>query len=438
MWVRYVKGPVQCESLVHGNKYVFGLIDVKSKFLIQYFIKTKDEVFRCFQLFYDEFIPLVRDRNRATNMGVITIISDQGEFNSNEINNFCNTKGLRHITTCAYSPEQNAIIERTWRTISEGAIALLISAHLSEPYWEVARDIVGYIKNRIVGGYPSVDPITPYEKFYGTKPHIRHFKVFGVWAYVLIPNKVKDHRPKAHQGIFVGYTDEIIGGYKVYLPQTNEFVVTAHARFGLSANRTTSDFESGVSVDPVALGKVLMKPDSLSSMCTKVLNKEVTPSIMSNANDLSPSLCKQVSPVPDCTVSASTSNRDVIRDVNPPECHGEIEQICPQSDDSDNQSQCSPDTRNRKCPRRSSSGNGTDHPSLSKSIRIRKSKSKSKSKNGAPSKSTREVCTQSNSTSKSCSRKVVVRPVRSCKDLVGPVSHRGPVNPKGVNRKRCL
>ena len=56
-------------------------IDVTSKFLVQYFIRTKDEVLGCFKLFYNEYIMYVKDKHRNVNMGVITIISDQGEFN---------------------------------------------------------------------------------------------------------------------------------------------------------------------------------------------------------------------------------------------------------------------------------------------------------------------------------------------------------------------
>jgi hypothetical protein len=116
------------------------------------------------------------------------------------------------------------MIERTWRTIYEAAIALLTTANLSEPYWELARDTAGFIRNRIVGGHPSTDPLSPFEKFYGVKPHISHFKIFGVFAYVLIPNKLKNHEPKTQQGIFVGYAEEKIGGYKVYLPKTRNLL----------------------------------------------------------------------------------------------------------------------------------------------------------------------------------------------------------------------
>ena len=271
VWQVDVKGPIQCESLVNGNKYVFGLIDVKTKFLVQYFIKTKDEVFNCFKLFYQEYILYVRSRPQNANMGVITIISDRGEFNSNAIASFCLDKGLSPITTCAYTPEQNGLIERTWRSISEAAIAMLITANLSEPYWELARECAGFIRNRIVGGHPSNDPLSPFEKFYGIKPHVKDFKIFGVWAYVLIPVKEKNHGPKAEQGIFVGYSERKIGGYKVYLPRTSEIVESAHVRFGTSPNRSTFDLELSERVDVSSLGRELLSvpPSVPATACAK-------------------------------------------------------------------------------------------------------------------------------------------------------------------------
>ena len=153
------------------------------------------------------------------------------------------------MTTCAYSPQQNGLIERTWRSISEAAIALLLTANLPEHYWEEARRTAGYIRNRITGAHPSIDPQSPFEKFFGIKPHIRHFKVFGVWAFPKIPVKPKDHTARSQQGVFVGYDDTAMGGYKVYLPETNEFVVSTHVTFGKSPNRSQNTIESEVTIE---------------------------------------------------------------------------------------------------------------------------------------------------------------------------------------------
>ena len=240
-WYVDVKGPVATPSLEYGNHYVFGIIDGKSKFLVQYFIKTKDQVLEMFKCFYDEFIPYVRAIQPK--LGAITVYSDMGEFHSNAVVAYCQSKGILHGTTCAYSPENNGLIERTWRTITEASIAMLLTANLSEPYWEEARRAAGFIRNRIVGGHPSIDDQSPYQKFFGIRPHIRHFKVFGVWAYPRLPIPLSNHQPRADRGIFVGYSDDTMGGYRIYFPQTHTFGHSNHVTFGRSPNRSNDDTE---------------------------------------------------------------------------------------------------------------------------------------------------------------------------------------------------
>ena len=240
-WYVDVKGPVAIPSLEHGNHYVFGIIDGKSKFLIQYFMKTKDQVLEMFKNFHDEFIPFVRAIQPA--LGAITVYSDMGEFNCNAVIDYCQAQGILHRTTCAYSPENNGLIERTWRTITEASIAMLLTANLSEPYWEEARRTAGYIRNRIVGGHPSIDASSPYQKFFGVRPHIRHFKVFGVWAYPRMPIPLSNHHARADKGIFVGYSDEAMGGYRIYFPVTHTFGHSNHVTFGKSPNRSNDDTE---------------------------------------------------------------------------------------------------------------------------------------------------------------------------------------------------
>jgi len=210
-------------------------------------MKTKDEVLHYFKLFHDMFIPYIRSLNK--DLTAITIHSDLGEFHSQAVTDYCNSVGLRLMTTCAYSPQQNGLIERTWRSISEAAVAMLLTANLPEHYWEEARRTAGYIRNRITGGHPSIDNVSPFEKMFGTKPHLRHFKVFGVWAFPQIPVKPKDHQPKSQQGVFVGYDDNAMGGYRVYLPETNEFIVSTHVTFGKSPNRSQNTIESQVTVE---------------------------------------------------------------------------------------------------------------------------------------------------------------------------------------------
>ena len=43
-WYADIKGPFTMPSLVNENKYVFGIIEGKTRMLIQYYLKEKSEV----------------------------------------------------------------------------------------------------------------------------------------------------------------------------------------------------------------------------------------------------------------------------------------------------------------------------------------------------------------------------------------------------------
>ena len=83
VWNADTKGPISTPSLSYGNKYVFGLIESKSRFLIQYFMKNKDHVKDVAKQWINTYIrPL---RAAYPNLGMIFVHTDNGEFNSKDI-----------------------------------------------------------------------------------------------------------------------------------------------------------------------------------------------------------------------------------------------------------------------------------------------------------------------------------------------------------------
>ena len=74
----------------------------------------------------------------------------------------------------------------------------------------------------------------------------------------MIPQKEKNHAPKAELGIFVGYSERKIGGYKVYLLKGNEIIESAHVRCGTSLTRNSGELEEIERIDLSFLGKDLL------------------------------------------------------------------------------------------------------------------------------------------------------------------------------------
>jgi len=107
---------------------------------------------------------------------------------------------------------------------------MLLTSGLSETYWEEARKCAGFTYNRLPRKGNELQK-SPYELFFNRQPHIAYFKIFGSTAYVHKPIKNKDHSAKAWKGIFVGYESSFQQGYRVYLQESNEIIVSTHVKF---------------------------------------------------------------------------------------------------------------------------------------------------------------------------------------------------------------
>jgi len=234
IWYVDVKGKIATPSLLHQNHYVFGLIESKSRYLVQFFIRSKGEVLECIKTFVKVYVGPLRVLNST--LQKIFIHSDMGEFDSQAIRDFLYKHAIYSTTSCAYMSEHNGVIERVWKTITDASICSLLLSELGEEYWEEARKCAAYVYNRIAGAHYGVHTMSPFEVYWGIKPRVGHFKIFGCEAYAMIPVKRKNHAERAEKGIFVGYQDRQPVGFRIYLPQKKTFIITYQATFVESPN----------------------------------------------------------------------------------------------------------------------------------------------------------------------------------------------------------
>ena len=90
---------------------------------------------------------------------------------------------------------------------------MLNAANLEPKFWEEAVATACYIQNRIY--HRSIGLHTPFEMWYGHKPHLQDLKIFGCIAFACVPeNKRNKLNARAQNSIFVGYGDA--HGYKAY------------------------------------------------------------------------------------------------------------------------------------------------------------------------------------------------------------------------------
>ena len=105
-----------------------------------------------------------------------------GEYMSTEFTRFLAESGISRQHTVRNEPHQNGVAERANRTLSEGATAMLSESHLPASFWGYAIGALVHVRNRCPSA--AIDGKIPYTAFFGKKPDVSYFHVFGCTAYV--------------------------------------------------------------------------------------------------------------------------------------------------------------------------------------------------------------------------------------------------------------
>lgn len=102
-----------------------------------------------------------------------------------------------------------------------------VSKHVLELWGEFLRSTI-YVLNRTAS---TKSDITPYEKYYGTRPNIDNLRVIGCKAYVHVPDcKRQKLDPKAEICWFVGYCEET-KAWLLWNPTTRKFIKSRDVTF---------------------------------------------------------------------------------------------------------------------------------------------------------------------------------------------------------------
>jgi len=107
---------------------------------------------------------------------------------------------------------------------------MLAHGCLPNCYWAEAVSAAAYLRNRT----PSITfdkHTTPYEKWYGRKPNVKHLRVFGCCAYAHVQNSDrKKLNMKAKKYRFVGYSKKS-KVYRLFNEETRQLVTRRDAIF---------------------------------------------------------------------------------------------------------------------------------------------------------------------------------------------------------------
>ena len=83
-------------------------------------------------------------------------------------------------------------------------ICMMEAKGLAANLWGDAMNVSSHIQNRVPHSF--VKGKTPFEVYFGHKPNVSNFKVFGstAWARIM-HDKRKDLQPQSIEFLFIGY-----------------------------------------------------------------------------------------------------------------------------------------------------------------------------------------------------------------------------------------
>jgi hypothetical protein len=111
-------GPVNPMS-IHHEKYTLVIVDEYSRYTWVYFLTKKSQA-------AERIMSFVRNIENQNDVKVKQIRTDNGtEFKNQDLECFCDEKGISQNFTSPYTPEQNGVAERKNRTLIEASRTML-------------------------------------------------------------------------------------------------------------------------------------------------------------------------------------------------------------------------------------------------------------------------------------------------------------------------
>ncbi|KAL4341003.1 hypothetical protein GQ457_08G035090 [Hibiscus cannabinus] len=215
-------GPMKTSSM-NGSKYFLLFIDDLTRMCWVYFLKSKLNVLSTFKEFK------IFAENQSDCKLKVLRTDNGGEYVSNEFNDFCRDSGILHQLTVPRTPQQNGVCERRNRTVLEMARCMLFEKHIPKLFWAEAIATTVYLLNRLAT--KAVDGKTPFEAWSGSKPSVKHLRVFGSICYSHISASMRSKLDeRAWRGIFVGYSSQS-KGYRIYNLERKMIVVSIDVIF---------------------------------------------------------------------------------------------------------------------------------------------------------------------------------------------------------------
>ncbi|KAH9699463.1 retrovirus-related pol polyprotein from transposon RE1 [Citrus sinensis] len=237
-------GPAPVVS-TQGYKYYVSFVDDFTRFTWIFPLKTKDETLHVFKIFKAQV-------EKQLEQPIKCLQSDWGgEFRS--FSKYLQEEGIEFRHSYPYTHNQNGLVERKHRHITESGLTLLAQAKLPIKFWWDSFHTAAYLINRLPT--PILAMKTPYESIFHHQPDYNFLRTFGCSCFPFL-REYNNHKFHFHTSkcVFLGYSPSH-KGYKC-LHSSGKIYIASHVlfdettfpyisdpNFSSSSKHTSSDFQ---------------------------------------------------------------------------------------------------------------------------------------------------------------------------------------------------
>jgi len=206
-----------------GYRYWIVFICDATRYRVVMMLKKKSDAFAAFKLYKAHV-------ENQTGRTIKALHDDKGgEYMSTEFNSFCDDSGIARLHTVRNRPQQNGDAENANQVMLNDITAMLSQANLPPSMW--GRCLAAQVKVWNCMPTSALPGKTPYEAWYGKKPDLSRFRVFGCIAYVFVQkDKRKKLEPHMEKCIFLGYPPDY-HAWLFYNPISKRYIISERAEF---------------------------------------------------------------------------------------------------------------------------------------------------------------------------------------------------------------
>ncbi|XP_011071708.1 uncharacterized protein LOC105157106 [Sesamum indicum] len=190
--------PPYKEPTNSGCHYFLTIVDDFSRSTWIFFMRYKSQ---CLEMFQNVYKLVFTQFNKR----IQSLRTDNGsEFLSSQFQSFLRDSGIVHQRSCAYTPQQNGVVERKCRFLLDITRSIMFQSSFPRHFWGDAILSATYLINRFptaVLGWKS-----PYEILYNEPPSYTHLKTIGCLCFAIKsnPNQSKFDK-RASKCVLLGY-----------------------------------------------------------------------------------------------------------------------------------------------------------------------------------------------------------------------------------------